>query len=158
MSGDYGLFLDDNGQIDIRFLDGDVAPDSGLETAVLISLFSDSRAVEDMIPAIDRDGDLRGYWGDVRPAVPGDETGSLLWVIKRAKQLSKTLTDAREYAQRSLKWLVEDGVAESVTVNTSYPDRGWMLLEVIIYRPQSANPVTFRYAYAWASQLLKVAS
>ena len=158
MSGDYGLFLDDNGQIDIRFLNGDVAPDNGLETAVLISLFSDSRAVEDMIPSIDRDGDLRGYWGDVRPDVPGDETGSLLWVIKRAKQLTKTLADAREYAQRSLKWLVEDGVAESVTVNTNYPDRGWMLLEVIIYRPQTANPVIFRYAYAWASQLLKVAS
>lgn len=155
---DYGLFLDDDGAIDIEFLNGDVAPDNGLETAVLISLFSDARATEDMIPVIDRDGDLRGYWGDVRPAVPGDDTGSLLWVLKRAKQLGQTLADAREYAARSLKWLIDDGVAESVTVNTSYPVRGWMLIEVIIYRPQSANPVTFRYAYAWASQLLKVAS
>lgn len=111
-----------------------------------------------MIPAIDRDGDLRGYWGDVRPAAPGDETGSLLWVLKRSKQLNQTLADAREYAKRSLQWLVTDGVAQSVTVNTSYPKRGWMLLEVIIYRPQSANPVTFRYAYAWASQLLKVST
>jgi len=155
---DYALILDDDGRIDIEFLDGDVVPDNGLETAVLISLFSDSRATEDMIPAIDRDGDLRGYWGDVRPDVQGDQTGSLLWVIKRAKQLNRTLADAREYAQRSLKWLIDDGVAESVTVNTSYPQRGWMLLEVIIYRPQSANPVTFRYAYAWANQLIKVAT
>lgn len=155
---DYALVLDDNGQIDIEFANGDIVADNGLETAVLISLFSDSRADEDMIPAIDRDGDLRGYWGDVRPVVPNDETGSLLWVLKRAKQLNRTLADAREYAQRSLQWLVTDGVAQSVVVNTSYPYRGWMLLEVIIYRPQSANPVTFRYSYAWASQLLKVAS
>lgn len=155
---DYALVLDDNGEIDIEFLNGDVAPDDGLETAVLISLFSDNRATEDMIPAIDRDGDLRGYWGDVRPQVSGDTTGSLLWVLRRAKQLNQVLADAREYAQRSLEWLVSDGVAQSVVVNTSYPTRGWMLLEVIIYRPQSANPVTFRYAYAWASQLLKVAT
>lgn len=155
---DYALVLDDNGQIDIQFANGDIVRDDGLETAVLISLFSDSRAAEDMIPAIDRDGDLRGYWGDVRPTVSGDETGSLLWVLKRSKQLNQTLADAREYAQRSLQWLVTDGVAQSVSVVTSYPYRGWMLLEVIIYRPQSANPVTFRYAYAWASQLLKVAT
>lgn len=153
---DYALLLDDLGGIDIGFMDGDVIPEDGLETAVLISLFSDARAVEDQIPPSDRDGDLRGYWGDVRPQVAGDQTGSLLWVLKRAKQLSKTLADAREYAQRSLKWLVDDGVAQSVTVNTSYPYRGWMLIEVIVYRPGSANPVTFRYGYAWAAQLLKV--
>lgn len=153
---DYALLLDEDGRIDIGFANGDVVPDDGLETAVLVSLFSDARATEDMIPAIDRDGDLRGYWGDVRPPVDGDSTGSLLWVLKRSKQLNQTLADAREYAQRALRWLIDDGVAQTVVVNTSYPQRGWMLLEVIIYRPQSANPVTFRYAYAWASQLLKV--
>jgi phage gp46-like protein len=153
---DYALILDDEGRIDIDFASGDIVPDEGLETAVLISLFSDARATEDQIPAIDRDGDLRGYWGDVRPQVAGDQTGSLLWVLKRAKQLNQTLADAREYAQKSLKWLMDDGIAQTVVVNTSYISRGWMLLEVVIYRPQSANPVTFRYALAWAAQLLKV--
>ena len=154
---DYGLFLDVDGLVDMSFVPGDVAGDDGLETAVLISLFSDARATEDMIPTIDRDGDLRGYWGDVRGTVPGDSTGSLLWTIRRAKQLSKTLAAAKGYAEDSLKWMLDDLVADSVVVNTSYPRIGWMLLEVFIYRPQSSNPVVFRYNYQWSSQILKVA-
>lgn len=154
---DYGLFLDVDGLIDMAFVPGDVAADAGLETAVLVSLFSDARATEDMIPTIDRDGDLRGYWGDVRGTAPGDSTGSLLWTIRRAKQLSRTLADAKGYAEAALRWMVEDQVASSVVVNASYPQLGWMLLEVLIYRPQSSNPVVFRYNYQWSSQILKVA-
>lgn len=154
---DYGLFLDVDGLIDMAFVPGDVAQDDGLETAVLVSLFSDARASEDMIPTIDRDGDLRGYWGDVRGTAPGDSTGSLLWTIRRAKQLSRTLADAKGYAEASLKWMLDDQVASSVVVNASYPQLGWMLLEVFIYRPQSSNPVVFRYNYQWSSQILKVA-
>lgn len=154
---DLGLFLDDRGLIDMDFVVGDIAPDAGLETAVLISLFADARATEDMIPAIDRDGDLRGYWGDVRGTAPGDSTGSLLWTVRRAKQLTRTLAQVREYAEASLQWMLDDKVADSVTVATSYPLLGWMLLEVFIYRPQSSNPVVFRYNYQWSSQILKVA-
>jgi phage gp46-like protein len=155
MSSDYGLFLDSYGVIDIKLLTGDVAPDDGLETAVLISLFSDARANEDQIAAIDRDGDLRGFWGDLQGP---DKTGSLLWTIKRAKQLASVLAAARSYAAASLQWLVDDLVADRVEVRTSYPSRGWMLLEVFIYRPGASNPVVFRYNYEWAAQIIKVAS
>lgn len=153
---DYGLFLDEDGIIDMGFTTGDVAADNGLETAVLISLFSDARATEDLIPPIDQDGNLRGFWGDVRTQTPGDSTGSLLWTLRREKQLSKTLAAAKGYAEKALQWLVDDKVAASVQVNASYPQRDWMLLEVFIYRPQSANPVIFRYNLQWSSQILKV--
>jgi len=155
MSGDYGLFLDADGLIDAAFTVGDIEADQGLETAVLISLFSDARATEDLIPPIDRDGNLRGYWGDVHGTLPGDATGSLLWTIRRAKQLSRTLADAKGYAERSLRWLVDDAVASSVEVLATYPRLGWMRLEVLIYRPQSSNPVVFRYDYQWSNQILK---
>lgn len=154
---DLGLFLDENGLIDMGFVVGDIAGDGGLETAVLISLFSDARATEDLIPAIDRDGDLRGYWGDVHGVAPGDATGSLLWTIRRAKQLTRTLAQAKEYAEKSLQWMVDDAVAASVTVTATYPRLGWMMLEVFIYRPQSSNPVVFRYNYQWTAQIIKVA-
>jgi phage gp46-like protein len=149
---DFALELYD-GQIDVGFTVGDIAADDGLETAVLISLFSDARATEDMIDPIDRDGDLRGYWADLDPS---DETGSRLWTIRRAKQLQSILARARGYAAESLRWLIDDKVAERVEVQTSYPARGWMLIEVFIYRPGSSNPVAFRFNYQWAAQLLKV--
>ena len=155
---DYGLFLDDMGQIDIQFVNGDVASDGGLETAVLISLFSDARAEPEMIPTTDRDGDYRGFWGDLASVLPGDSTGSLLWTIRRAKQLSVTLAAAQSYAKESLQWLIDDLIATRVDVFCTYPQRGWMLIEVFIYRPESANPVSFRYNYEWSAQLLKVNS
>lgn len=150
---DYGLFLAD-GLIDMRLLAGDIAADDGLETSVLVSLFSDARATDDLLAAIDRDGDLRGFWGDLN----GDhDTGSLLWTIKRAKQLTSILERARQYAQASLQWLIEDTIAQRVEVATSYPQRGWMLIEIFIYRPGNSNPVAYRYNYEWQAQIIKVA-
>jgi len=150
---DYGLFLAD-GLIDMRLLAGDIAADDGLETSVLISLFSDARATDDLLAAIDRDGDLRGFWGDLDS---DHNTGSLLWTIKRAKQLTSILERARRYAQSSLQWLIEDAIAKRVEVATSYPQRGWMLIEVFIYRPGNSNPVSYRYNYEWQAQIIKVA-
>lgn len=152
---DYGLFLDSDGIIDIAFVPGDVAADDGLETSVLISLFSDARSPQELIEAIDQDGDLRGYWGDLASE---DQTGSLLWTVKRAKQLQKVLAQVRSYAMASLQWMIDDKVAERVEVQTSYPAIGWMLIEVFIYRPGSKNPVSYRYNYQWNAQKIKAVS
>lgn len=149
---DFALELFD-GVIDMALTVGDIVEDDGLETAVLISLFSDARATEDMIEAIDRDGDLRGWWADLEGA---DRTGSKLWTIRRAKQLQSVLARARGYASESLQWLIDDRVADRVDVETSYPSRGWMRLDISIYRPGSSNPVSYRFNYEWAAQLLKV--
>jgi len=149
---DFALELFD-GVIDMALTVGDIVEDDGLETAVLISLFSDARATEDMIETIDRDGDLRGWWADLEG---DDQTGSKLWTIRRAKQLQSVLARARGYASESLQWLVDDRVADRVDVETSYPSRGWMRIDVSIYRPGSSNPVSYRFNYEWAAQLLKV--
>jgi len=152
---DYGLFIVDD-RIDMLLVPSDIAGDDGLETSVIISLFSDARATPDMFEAIDNDGDLRGFWGDVTS--PDDSTGSLLWTMKRSKQLTRTLALARGYCQTALKWLIDDKVADRVDVRTSYlaPASGVMIIEVDVYRPGSANPVQYRYGYEWSAQLLKV--
>lgn len=152
---DYGLFIKDN-MIDMVLLPGDIAGDDGLETGVIISLFSDARATQDMLDAIDSDGDLRGFWGDITR--PGDSTGSLLWTLKRAKQLTRTLALARGFCQIALEWLIDDKIANRIDIRTSYlaPASGVMVIEVDVYRPGSANPVQYRYGYEWAAQLLKV--
>lgn len=152
---DYGLFIKSD-MIDMSLLPGDIAGDDGLETAVLISLFSDARATSDMLDAIDSDGDLRGFWGDVTR--PDDSTGSLLWTLKRSKQLVSTLAKARGFCRQALQWLIDDKVADRVDVVTSYPypAAGWMDIQIDIYRPGSANPVQYRYGYEWSNQQLKV--
>lgn len=123
--------------------------DDGLETSVIISLFTDRRANDDdVIP--DGSNDRRGWWADEFNDVKNDKIGSRLWLLSREKQLTSVLVRAKQYAEESLKWLVDDGVAETVTVATSIPRSGILGLEVDIRRPQ--HPITrYRFDTFWSA-------
>lgn len=135
----------------------DLARDDGLETAVIISLFTDRRAAAEQIPAELPKDDLRGYWGDVRPEVEGDTTGSLLWLLAREKQTSQTLARAEQYCREALSWLVDDRIASSVDVVAEYVSMGWMGISIGINRPDG-SAVQYRYNYEWAAQAAKRAA
>lgn len=130
---------------DIALLDGDLTTEAGLNTAVIISLFSDRRAREDdVLPQAD--ADRRGWWGDGASA-DGDEIGSRLWLLAREKRLPIVLAKAREYSAEALAWLVRDGVASEVEVETSATDQGWLAIAVFITRP--GGPRRQRFDYVW---------
>lgn len=94
-----------------------LAEDDGLDTAVILSLFSDRRAgPDDVIPG-DSD-DRRGTWVDAFSDEPGDKHGSRLWLLERAKLLTETPVRVREYVEEALAWMVRDGVAKAVNVET----------------------------------------
>ena len=100
-----------NGIIDLVILNGDLELDQGLESAILASLYSDSRAPEGVeIP--DGSTDPRGWWAvDL-----DDEYGSELWILERSKLDTETIALAEEAATRALSWLIEDGIAADLTV------------------------------------------
>lgn len=136
-------------------LDGqDLARDDGLESAVLVSLFTDRRASPEQVRPGDDATDLRGWWGDVNPPVDGDQTGSHLWLLRREKQTPETLARARQYARDAVDWMLADRVAASVSVETEYADRGVMFIGVDIARPDGRR-LSFRYDYEWAAQAAK---
>lgn len=136
-------------------IDGlDLARDDGFETAVIISLFTDRRATPDQVPVELPQNDLRGYWGDVRPVVDGDTTGSLLWLLAREKQLPQVLSRAVQYCREALAWMIEDRVATTIDVRAEYVATGWMGIQIDIYRPDG-SAVGYRYNYEWASQVAK---
>jgi phage gp46-like protein len=96
--------------------------DDGLETAVIISLFTDRRAnADDVLP--DGGDDRRGWWGDGWPDVDRDKIGSRLWLLSREKDMRQVVNRAREYARESLQWLIDDGVARQVEVSAGWVDR-----------------------------------
>jgi len=136
---------------DIVTSDTDLEVDDGLETSVIISLFTDRRAVVDQIPPEFPRDDLRGWWGDVAPMVEGDQTGSLLWLLYREKQTPQVLARAQQYAEEALQWMIDDKVAQHVTVATSYIEIGWMLIAIDIHRP-TGLAVHYRYGYEWTAQ------
>jgi phage gp46-like protein len=124
-----------------------LAEDDGLETAVIISLFTDRRAEpDDVLP--DNSNDPRGWWADQFSDVDGDLIGSRLWLLSREKQLSDVLSRAQEYAEEALAWMVEDGVADSVAAQAVIVRDGLLGLTVQIFRP-TGTPAKFRFELFW---------
>ncbi len=104
---------------DFLFEDNDLVSDDGLQTAAIISLFTDRRARDDDALPDTVLGDRRGWWGDLAsPEVEEDEIGSRLWLLEREKTLPEVLIRAEQYAKGALQWMIDDEVAASISVTT----------------------------------------
>jgi len=149
-------FDSENLQSDLLLDGGDLATDGGLASAVIVSLFSDARALPgDRLPDEARApwdqvtppqvfADRRGFWGDVIPpqsaaAVQATgkrrSTGSRLWLLRREKLTSETLLRAETYAREALAWLLEDGIARRIDVSAAAERTSWLVLTIEIWRP-----------------------
>lgn len=137
------IFIDMDKGADLALEAFALAADDGLETAVILSLFSDARALDDdKLPA--GQSDRRGWWGDAWAEQQGDRFGSRLWLLRPAKQLQQSLNLARDYAEEALAWLTADGVASRVEVETFIPRDEVMGMIVRIFRPDgSITPIRF---------------
>jgi phage gp46-like protein len=128
----------------------DLVQDGGLETAVMLSLFTDRRSEEgDELPP--GDTDRRGWWADAAPVVEGDRIGSRLWLLEREVATQAVVDRAVTYAREALQWLLDDKVASSLEVSAEIPRRGMIGLVVKIYRPQK-DPVNYRFDHVWNAQ------
>ncbi len=108
-------------------LDGpELAIEQGLDTAIVISLFTDARAsADDELPG-GPGSDPRGFWADaVAPVVPGDVTGSKLWLLQRSKRTPDVILKVQAFGAAALQWLVDDGHADTVVCTAqAYGDSG----------------------------------
>jgi phage gp46-like protein len=111
--------------------------DRALETAVFISLFTDRRASDEESAL--SGSDKRGWWGDSFADVPGDLSGSRLWLLRRMSQ-ADALRLAPGYAEEALAWLMEDGAAKSVIASASVLGPGALYLNTRIERPGEIGP------------------
>lgn len=141
---DIRLFFTE-GLCDIGILNDDIETDEGLETAVNISLFSDAYASEEILPGDDI------YRGGYLFDSDDEVTGSLLWTLRREKQLPEAMSKAKTYAQSALKWMLKSGLAESIDVQVSNPHQAVLFLEISIKRPRK-QPMKFTYDLAWNAQ------
>lgn len=148
MSGDIRIDLEEaEGALSI--VDNDLLLDAGLETAIILSLFTDMRAdKEDNIP--DGSTDLRGWWGDV---VSEDPIGSSLWLLLREKINGSTREKFKAAAINSLKWMIDDSVAQEIKVDVTSLLQDSVEFTVQVLRPAFGNSVNFKYYYNWQAQL-----
>lgn len=132
------------GRGDYQLSGADLLSGDDLQTAVLISLFTDRQsAPDDIIP--DGTQDPRGWWGDQGEQYP---IGSRLWLLDRAKQETEVLNLAQDYITEALQWLIDDGVAARIAVHCEWTGLSVLGAQIEIYR-QDGSRVALNYAWAW---------
>lgn len=109
---------------------GAVAREDGLRTSILLSLFLDARAgAEDPLPdPLNRD--RRGWVGDALSPTAEDRFGSRLWLLAREKQSEATRLRAELYAREALTWMIEEGLARTLSVSAAWVARGQLALRI----------------------------
>lgn len=144
---DIGLRYDPESQaFDLAIVEGDLAADEGLLTSVLLSLYTDRRALdEDELP--DGGTDRRGCWIDAYSDRPA---GSRLWLLSREKEMDSVLRRAEEYAREALAWITEDRIAEAVEVEAIHLRRD--VLQLIVRIQRGGEAVLERsFDYVWGA-------
>lgn len=117
------LDLTDSGA-DLLIVDGELVADEGLETAIIVSLFSDARAdADDLLPEESQIVDsppyvreVRGFWADT----PEDRWGSKLYLLSRTKATADTANRAARFAEEALGWLLSNGIASRLDVDAEF--------------------------------------
>lgn len=119
--------------------------EADLARAVEISLFTWKRAsADDELPGTSK----FGWWGDTFPVVQGDQIGSKLWLLMRAKLTTDTLMKAREYARESLQWLIDDRIATAVDVRAERVGAERLDITVVVYKPDQTE-LNLRFQNVW---------
>ena len=135
---------------DISLVNNDLAHDAGLQTAVVISLYTDARASVDEIP--DGQEDPRGWWGDGVSNPQQRNIGSKLWFLDRSKITDEVVEQSRAYTLDALQWMLDDGIAENITVEAERFDLQTIRISIDILRPQTET-VNFKFDLLWEGQL-----
>lgn len=135
------------GRGDIQLSGTQLLTGNDLETAALISLFTDGTASDDDL-LLDGTGDPRGWWGDVQgePSI-----GSRLWLLDRAKQTNSVLLAARDYCVQALQWMIDDGVAAKIDVLAEYTRPSMLGIHITIHRTDGTT-VALNFAWAWTQE------
>lgn len=108
---DLELACHDFNQFDLSFQNEDLAVDHSLNTAIVISLFTHR---------FDELTQQGGYWGDGAASDYEQHMGSRLYCLQQSKPDVQTLRTAEDYAQESLKWLLDDQHLIELTVSATW--------------------------------------
>lgn len=138
------------GVMDLAIEDDDIARDTGLETSVLISRFTDRRAADEDV--LLNPEDKRGWWGDQFSEVDGDQIGSRNWLLERALLTPDVEVQTEVRTGESFDWMLVDDVAASIDITIETDDETRSLCEQITINQPTGDQLNFQYTSVWEAQ------
>jgi phage gp46-like protein len=113
---DIGLFLTPDGYYDLTIAsDGDLTDTLGFDTAILMSLFTDTRADPSEVAFCQN---RRGWLGNIFQFDDGFQLGSKLWLTDQMRLTNDTANLIQTYASTALQWMIDDGYVDNIETNT----------------------------------------
>lgn len=144
MAQDIKIAKNADGIYDIVQDGADFASVDGLETAIGVSLFTDSRETEGNVQNAFRRG---GWSGNILTLQDNFELGSTLWsLISRMNQDTYNLTSGK--VRVALQWMIDDGIADTIDVITNPTDTRTIRIQIDLYKN---NDLVGRYITLWSS-------
>ncbi len=140
-SGDISDIWDNStGYSDWAMQGTQLAAGADLVTSLIKSLFTERQAAaDDVIP--DGTTNRRGWWAD--PTM-----GSRLWLLERAKLTPDLVKKAEDYCNEALRWMIDDGVAASVSVVAAIQMPSALGVQIIVKR-RDGTSLAKNYAWVW---------
>jgi phage gp46-like protein len=141
-------------QGDWLFAAPDLVSGRDLETAAVISLFTDRLAEPgDRLPDAS-DSDRRGWWADWD--YEGGPIGSRMWLLSREKQTEDVRLRAEDYCREALQWMLDDDVADSIVVAAAWVGSapGRLDVDVAISRERA---LLLHRPFSWAWEQIEYA-
>lgn len=123
------VIQDSEGDFDIQVEDGDLVGVDGLDTAIYLSLCTDARADESQVRLPEK---RRGWVGDTVSPVENRPLGGLGWLVEQRRLTQSTVNTAVDLYQKSLQWMIEDGLAKDITVTGEIVPIYGIALSIII--------------------------
>lgn len=139
---DIQIVPDESGIFDLSIDGTDFGSVDGLETSLQVSLFTDARAPETLVPDAKN---RRGWVGDIITALEERFTGGNLWLLDQARLTARTISQAEIYANDSLSHYIEDSIASEINVGIDRSNRKISINIGIIV----ADNIIERYNILW---------
>ena len=103
-----------DGYYDIAFENGNIKGVDGLESAILVSLFTDARASSGDV----RDPLMRRGWLGNILNEDNRQLGSTLWLADQARADQNTANFLKREVKNCLNWMLEDGIIKYMSIAT----------------------------------------
>lgn len=142
---DLSLRKTDRQDFDLEFQGGDLVLSDSLQMSVILSIATYCR--NDSFDGSARlDPSIGGWWADAINELP---LGSRLWTLFREKLDDVTLGNATKIVKECLQWMIDDGVANDVTVSAERGnDRNTARFTIAILKP-NGDSEQFKYEANW---------
>lgn len=143
MAQDVKIEQDANGIFDIPVVNADLATVNGVETAIGVSVYTDSRASSGTVKDAFR---RRGWSGNALTLQEGFELGSLLWTLDQARLNQNTLNIGEDIVRRSLQYMINDGIADTIDVIMDQTGTRQGTITIVLFK---GIEVVGRYTTVW---------